>query len=239
MRDVVRLGCVGVLAALIALLAAVWIRVGPVCVQPARLVGAAPAASAALVGAPADPAPFSPAPDPAPRAGCPDLLPLGAGEAAPAKALYVQKALRRVGYYRGGRLASRPDGAPGCFPVGLGFTPEGTKRREGDGRTPEGRYTVHHKNPQSRYHLSLGVSYPNAADAKAGLDAGIIDAATYARILRSPGWPPQDTAMGGAIYLHGGGGHADWTLGCVAVDNEAMDWLFAEGEVGMAVWIVP
>lgn len=176
-------------------------------------------------------------------AECAAILPLAEGEAAPGDVLplviYVQKSIRRLGLYRAGRLAAQPSGAPGCFPVGLGFSPEGTKRREGDGRTPEGRYTVFHKNPDSQYHLSLGVSYPGPGDAQAGFDAGIIDAATLARIRKNPSWPPQNTPMGGAIYIHGGGGSADWTLGCVAVDNTAMDWLFAESRAGTPVWIDP
>jgi L,D-transpeptidase catalytic domain len=170
---------------------------------------------------------------------CAPVLPLAEGEAAPPVVIYVQKSIRRLGLYRAGVLAVQPSGAPGCFPVGLGFAPEGTKRREGDGRTPEGRYTIFHKNPDSQYHLSLGVSYPGPDDAQAGFDAGIIDSATLARIRKNPSWPPQNTPMGGAIYIHGGGGSMDWTLGCVAVDNAAMDSLFSEGRAGMPVWIVP
>ena len=50
------------------------------------------------------------------------------------------------------------------YEIGLGFAPAGHKQRYGDGRTPEGEYTIDRRNPQSRYHLSLGISYPNQQD---------------------------------------------------------------------------
>ena len=50
------------------------------------------------------------------------------------------------------------------YNVSLGFTPEGHKQFEGDGKTPEGVYTITHRNPNSEFYLSLGVSYPNAQD---------------------------------------------------------------------------
>src|SRR6056297_3580625 len=50
------------------------------------------------------------------------------------------------------------------YPFEMGFAPQGHKVFEGDGRTPEGRYYIDRRNPQSQYHLSLGISYPNARD---------------------------------------------------------------------------
>lgn len=50
------------------------------------------------------------------------------------------------------------------YDIGLGFAPVGHKQFEGDGKTPEGTYYISHKNPNSEYHLSLRVSYPNEAD---------------------------------------------------------------------------
>ena len=44
------------------------------------------------------------------------------------------------------------------YDVGLGFAPEGDKKIEGDGRTPEGDYLIDRRNPNSRYHLSIWVS---------------------------------------------------------------------------------
>ena len=50
------------------------------------------------------------------------------------------------------------------YDIALGFTPEGHKQFEGDGKTPEGTYYISHKNPNSEFHLSLGISYPNTSD---------------------------------------------------------------------------
>ena len=50
------------------------------------------------------------------------------------------------------------------YEVDLGFTPRGHKKIEGDGRTPEGSYFINRRNPNSAFHLSLGISYPNSKD---------------------------------------------------------------------------
>ena len=78
--------------------------------------------------------------------------------------------------WRGGRLRT--------YPVGLGFAPEGHKQFEGDGRTPEGAYTIDRRNPDSLFHLSVGISYPNEADIAFAEAQG-----------KSPG---------GDIFIHGG-----------------------------------
>lgn len=128
------------------------------------------------------------------------------------------------------------------FPIGLGFTPEGAKTEQGDGKTPEGEYYVCTKNPNSRYHLSLGVSYPNKNDAQRALDAGGIDEATYNNIATAIGTgkrPPWNTALGGEIMIHGNSSKSDWTAGCVAVENEVMDFLFEVCDMGTEIVILP
>ena len=94
---------------------------------------------------------------------------------------------------------------------GLGFAPVGHKRFRGDGRTPEGVYTIDRRNPNSEYHLSLGISYPNDADR-----------AYAAQYNRSPG---------GDIFIHGTPreyvGQGDWTAGCLAISNEAVEEVYA------------
>jgi len=102
------------------------------------------------------------------------------------------------------------------YRVRLGRDPKGHKQREGDGRTPEGRYTIDRRNPKSRYHLSLHISYPNEADCARAHALG--------------------EAPGGDIMIHGlkdGASRGDdWTQGCIAVTDEEMDeiWgLVAEG----------
>jgi murein L,D-transpeptidase YafK len=128
------------------------------------------------------------------------------------------------------------------YRIGLGFSPTGHKEREGDGRTPEGDYVVCVRNPESRYHLSLGLSYPNADDAARGLAAGVISQEQHGAILSAlaeGGRPPWDTHLGGEIYIHGNGSGRDWTLGCIALDNADMDELYALIPVGTPVSIRP
>jgi murein L,D-transpeptidase YafK len=107
------------------------------------------------------------------------------------------------------------------FAFDLGFAPTGHKVQEGDGRTPEGAYLINRRNPNSRFHLSLGISYPNANDV------------AYAR---SKGVEP-----GGDIFIHGTPtkwvGTPDWTWGCIAVQNEEMDDIFAMVENGTKIFI--
>ena len=83
--------------------------------------------------------------------------------------------------------------------------------------------------------------YPNALDAEKGLGEGRIDAATERSIrtaLSSDRKPPQSTPLGGEILLHGGGSGSDWTLGCVAMENEDIDALRALLPVDLRVDVV-
>ena len=130
-------------------------------------------------------------------------------------------------------------------PVRLGSAPVGHKRCEGDGRTPEGRYFVCSRNPRSKFHLALGLSYPNRRDAETALRQGRIDRLTCRSILRAERKrirPPWDTPLGGWIMIHGEspeGKTGDWTAGCVAVSNSDMEVLFRWGYAGLRVVIRP
>ena len=128
-------------------------------------------------------------------------------------------------------------------PIQLGSgANDGPKLREGDGRTPEGEYVISSKNPASKFHLSLGISYPGPHDAAKALAAGVIDEAAYTRIFKNPSRPPWDTPMGGYIMIHGQKSppaDGDWTAGCIAVDNSAMDFLFSTAAIGDSVEILP
>lgn len=108
-----------------------------------------------------------------------------------------------------------------AYEFDLGFSPKGHKVHEGDGRTPEGAYRIDRRNPNSRFHLSLGISYPNADDV------------AYAK---SKGLQP-----GGDIFIHGTPrsfvGVPDWTWGCIAVKNEEMDEIFAMVGTGTPIYI--
>lgn len=142
-----------------------------------------------------------------------------------ARSIVVHKAARILELRCGEALAAR-------YEVSLGFAPEGHKAHEGDGKTPEGEYFISMKFP-SRFHRSLQIAYPNVADADAGLAAGTIDRAQRDAIARAYATchePPQTTALGSLLQIHGGGGGpdvGDWTLGCVAVDNEEIEKVFA------------
>lgn len=128
------------------------------------------------------------------------------------------------------------------FPIVLGKCPEGHKKREGDFRTPEGEYYICTRNEKSRYHLALGLSYPNPSDADAALERGEISPEQHASVLSAHAAgkrPPWDTKLGGFIMIHGGGLASDWTAGCIAMKNEEIEQLFALCPIGTPVKIVP
>lgn len=115
------------------------------------------------------------------------------------------------------------------YKIALGFAPVGTKQKQGDGATPEGEYYITHKNPNSKFYLSLGVSYPNIQDAASGLQRKLISQAQYDVIvaaIQAQAKPPQDTKLGGDIFLHGHGANSDWTWGCVALKDTDIKELF-------------
>jgi murein L,D-transpeptidase YafK len=109
------------------------------------------------------------------------------------------------------------------YDVALGFAPEGHKEFEGDGKTPEGAYYITHKNPNSNFHLSLGISYPNAADIAFAEAAG-----------KDPG---------GDIFIHGGPRQPitqrDWTWGCVAVSDKEIEVIYSMVKPGTPIFILP
>jgi murein L,D-transpeptidase YafK len=134
------------------------------------------------------------------------------------------------------------------YQIALGNNPTGSKRRQGDGATPEGDYYITHKNPRSNFYLSLGVSYPNIVDADKGLKEGLITKAEHQAIIaaiHAKTKPPQNTKLGGDIFIHGGGTGKlfglvrDWTLGCVALENDEIKELFEMIPVKTPVKIVP
>ncbi len=127
------------------------------------------------------------------------------------------------------------------FPIGLGSSPIGPKRREGDGKTPEGEYCVCMRNDRSRFHLSLGLSYPNAEDAKTAYNDGLIGKDVLDRVVTAVEKneaPPWDTSLGGEIMIHGGGA-TDWTAGCIAMEDEVMDFLWENVPLGTPIIILP
>lgn len=99
------------------------------------------------------------------------------------------------------------------YRIALGRNPKGHKVRIGDHKTPEGEYVIDWRNPNSKYYLSMHISYPNKRDVEKARKLGV--------------------TPGGAIMIHGlpnGLGWikemhrvADWTKGCIAVTNEEME----------------
>lgn len=117
----------------------------------------------------------------------------------------VRKAEHKLYLYNGSRVL-------GEYKVALGLNPIGTKEREHDFRTPEGRYFLARRNARSDFFLSIQVSYPNKQDR------------LRARRNR---WAP-----GGSIMIHGLPNQLkhpadyyasnDWTDGCIALSNSDM-----------------
>ncbi|MBE5780458.1 MAG: hypothetical protein E7328_01355 [Clostridiales bacterium] len=131
---------------------------------------------------------------------------------------------------------------PLTFPIALGKDPVGHKEREGDNKTPEGTYYICIRNENSKFYRSLGISYPNKADADAALLMGSITKEDHANIHRAHEdgrHPPFDTPLGGSIFIHGGGTDGDWTAGCVAAADAVMDVLFLHCPIGTPVTILP
>jgi len=149
--------------------------------------------------------------------------------------LVVKKAERQMFLYSANKLVR-------TYRIGLGLSPVGDKVRQGDRRTPLGDFYVFTKNDKSAFYLSLGLSYPNAPHAERGLREGLINKTQYEsimRALRAKRAPPQNTALGGDIYIHGNGAGSDWTWGCVALENDDVRELFNAVTIGTPVTIQP
>jgi len=149
------------------------------------------------------------------RAAPPVWPPPLAPAAERADEIRVDKSDRWMELRRGGRLLRR-------YRIALGDAPVGHKYRQGDERTPEGRYRIEFRNGRSRFHLSLRVSYPNAEDRARARQAGV--------------------DPGGDIMIHGGtpaGYHRDWTDGCIAVSDAEIEEIWRLVPVGTPILIAP
>ena len=130
--------------------------------------------------------------------------------------IQVSKADRKLYLFNNDRVLKSYD-------IGLGFAPVGAKQFEGDGKTPEGAYLISYKNPDSQYHLSLKISYPNEADI------------AFAEA--------QGKAPGGDIVIHGGPvnptNKRDWTWGCIAVTDREIEVIYSMVKEGTPIYILP
>lgn len=115
------------------------------------------------------------------------------------------------------------------FKVALGSNPKGHKQQEGDGRTPEGKYTLNYKKNNSGYYKAIHISYPSRADVKAAKVRGV-----------NPG---------GGIMIHGQkkmlgwmsplSQQFDWTKGCIALSDEDMEIVWRSVKEGTKIEILP
>jgi tetratricopeptide (TPR) repeat protein len=136
--------------------------------------------------------------------------------------ILIEKSERRL------TLISK-DKALKSYKIALGGNPIGPKERKGDGKTPEGAYIIDSRNRDSRYHLSLHISYPNEKDRKRARELGV--------------------STGGDIMIHGlkngfswvGDSHTevDWTEGCIAVTDEEIEEIAQSAPNGTTVEIRP
>jgi murein L,D-transpeptidase YafK len=143
-------------------------------------------------------------------------------ESRKADLVIVRKSARSLQLIRAGEVIK-------SYRIALGRDPAGPKRQEGDGRTPEGVYTLDWRNSHSNFYRSIHVSYPREGDDQHAERWGV-----------SPG---------GLIMLHGlpngvpadrvGHPYVDWTDGCIALTNEEIDEIWAQVEDGTTIIIYP
>lgn len=147
--------------------------------------------------------------------GCSQQLP-------PVDYILVEKSKRRMTLYSKCKKVK-------TYRIALGQNPKGHKIHEGDGRTPEGLYRIAYKNPNSRFHLSLNVSYPNELDKARATSLG-----------KSPGGDIMIHGFrNGAKSTHKIHPHRDWTLGCIAVTNKEMREIYHATLTGAKIEIRP
>lgn len=151
--------------------------------------------------------PMRPLPPPPPLTGAIDRI-------------VIEKAARQMVLMQDGKTVR-------TYKIALGFTPAGDKVRQGDGKTPEGEFTVDRRNGESSFHLSVGLNYPQPEDVARAAEGGY-----------SPG---------GDIFIHGQPNalpdglkiKGDWTAGCIAVSNAEMREIWAVTPIGTKVEIRP
>lgn len=163
--------------------------------------------------------------------------------------LVAWKSRYRLGLYEKGKLVK-------SYVIGLGQAPVGHKQRQGDNRTPEGEYRIIQKSrgpfagPYAQYLgvAWLRINYPNEADAINGFNKGLIskgqkDAIIAAHQIGKE--PPKNTRLGGGIGIHGwrgkwpGEDRQNLTWGCLSLQNQQLDDLYRQVEVGTRMVIYP
>lgn len=121
-------------------------------------------------------------------------------------ALVVEKLDRKLTVYRGGKELY-------TYNVGLGLNGLSDKTYSGDKATPEGRYQIVRRVPNSAYYRALLINYPNDEDRRQFQKA------------KSCGQVPRGRGLGGNVEIHGGGKDGV-TEGCISLDNPEMQRLY-------------
>jgi len=147
---------------------------------------------------------------------------VGLKSAIIADSIVVEKSKHTLTLYQAGFLVR-------TYGVALGKEPKGDKLRIGDNRTPEGLFRIDYKNPSSKFHMALHISYPDAAHLQRSSALGL--------------------AAGGDIMIHGlppafkkvGAAHRefDWTEGCIAVTDEEIEEIWRAVPKGAPIQIKP
>ena len=136
--------------------------------------------------------------------------------------ILVEKSARRLTLFSSGRKLKE-------YRIALGFSPVGSKQREGDGRTPEGNYKIDFHKSDSAFHRALHISYPDTADAARAAEAGVAPGGD----IMIHGLPNGSSALGPAHRLR------DWTAGCMAVIDSEIDEIWASVADGTPIKIRP
>jgi murein L,D-transpeptidase YafK len=136
------------------------------------------------------------------------------------------------------------------YHIASGKGGKGTKRRQGDSKTPQGVYRIAKFKESSRFHYFIQLDYPNLIDAWYGYKNKTINSDDFKRIAaayKNRETPPQDTELGGFIGIHGLGvqneekltihQEINWTEGCIALTNEEINDLRKFIDVGTPVII--
>lgn len=133
--------------------------------------------------------------------------------------ILIEKSARRLTATQNGAVVLQAD-------IALGFAPDGDKQQEGDGKTPVGIFRIDRRNPQSAFHLSIGIDYPQPQDIERANRQGV--------------------DPGGDIFIHGQPNGVtgftlpgDWTAGCIALSNAEMERLWSLTPDGAVVEIRP
>jgi murein L,D-transpeptidase YafK len=141
---------------------------------------------------------------------------------AAADSLVLEKSRRQLNVYYHGTVVR-------TYYVALGRNPVGDKERIGDNRTPEGLFYIQGRNPNSRYHLSLRISYPDERHRERAARLGVEPGGD----IMIHGLPDEQASLGPAHR------DFDWTNGCIAVTNQEIEELYRVIRDGTPIQIKP